>query len=283
MHVNYWDEIKKDRLGKLGVILVTLLVTIALGAPLLAPYDPWAYVAPSLSPPCWSHPLGTNEVGQDILSELIYGTRTTLLVSVSAAIFSTTVSLVVGIMAGIFRGTLERIILRLIDVMLVIPVFLVALLVAAYFQPGMVTLIVLFSLLLWPPGTRIIWNRVLSLKNQGHFTAARQFGAGTAYLLWRHLVPELYPLLAVNFIQVVRRAVFMEAGLAFLGIFDPGAKSWGLMLHYAREFVFTGSWTWWLLPPGLAVSLTIIAFALLGYSLESALDPRMRRQTYAEN
>jgi len=283
MHVNYWDEIKKDNLGRTGLLLITVLAVVALGAPLLAPYNPWEYVAPSLSPPSWGHPLGTNDVGQDIFSELLYGTRTTLLVSVTAAFFSTLISLVLGVVAGLRRGLPERLVLRLVDVMLVIPVFLVALLVAAYFQPGMTTLIVLFSLLLWPPGTRIIWNRVLSLKHQAHFTAARQFGAGTAYLVGRHLVPELYPLLAVNFIQVVRRAVFMEAGLAFLGVFDPAAKSWGLMLHYAREFIFTDAWQWWLLPPGLAVSLTIIAFALVGYSLEAALDPRMRRQTYADH
>ncbi len=283
MHINYWDEIKRDNMGRVGLCMIAGLVVVAAAAPWLAPYHPWDYVATPLSSPSWSHLLGTNEVGQDILSELIYGARTTLLVSVAAGVVSTFVSLMLGLLAGLFRGWWERIILRLVDVMLVIPVFLIALLVAAYFRPGVFTLIVMFSLLLWPPGTRIIWTRVLSLKNQEHFIAARQFGAGLPYLVWRHLVPELYPILAVNFIQVIRRAVFMEAGLAFLGIFDPAAKSWGLMLHYAREFVFTGAWKWWLLPPGLAISFTIIAFALLGYSLETALDPRMRRQSYAEN
>ncbi len=283
MHINYWAEIKKDGLGRTGLVMVALLAAAALLAPWLAPYNPWEYVGPPLSAPSWRHLLGTNEVGQDILSELLFGTRTTLLISVSAAACSTMLSLVLGLLAGFYRGTAERIILRLVDVMLVIPVFLIALLVAAYFKPGTSTLILLFTMLLWPPGTRIIWTRVLSLKNQEHFTSARQFGAGTFYLVRRHLVPELYPLLAVNFIQVIRRAVFMEAGLAFLGVFDPAAKSWGLMLHYARGFIFTGAWKWWLLPPGLAVSFTITAFALIGYSLEAVLDPRLRRQAYAEN
>ncbi len=283
MHVNYWDELKGDRMGRAGLYMTGALAVVALGASWLAPHDPWAYVAPPLSPPSWSHPLGTNEVGQDILSELIYGTRTTLLVAVSSALFSSLLSLLLGLAAGLFRGKVERVVLRLVDVMLVVPVLLVALLTAAYLRPGIPGLVVLFSLLFWPPGARIVWSQVLSLKQQGHLTAARHFGAGTWYLVRRHLVPELYPLLAVNFIQVVRRAVFMEAGLAFLGIFDPSIKTWGLMLHYARDFVFTGAWKWWLLPPAAAVSFTIISFALLGYALESALDPRLRRHVHAGN
>lgn len=283
MHVNYWDELKKDRMGRAGLYMTGVLAAAALGASWLAPYDPWAYAAPPLTPPSWSHPLGTNEVGQDILSELIYGTRTTLLVGIAAAFFSTLLSLLLGMAAGLLRGRVERFMLRMIDVMLVVPVLLVVLLAAAYLKPGTPGLVALFSLLFWPPGARIIWAQVLSLKEQGHFTAARQFGAGTWHLVRRHLVPELYPLLAVNFIQVVRRAVFMEAGLAFLGIFDPSLKSWGLMLHYARDFVFTGAWKWWLLPPAAAISFTIISFALLGHALESALDPRLRRHVHAGN
>ncbi len=282
MHVNYWNELKNDRMGRTGLYLAGGLAVVALGASWIAPYDPWAYVAPPLTSPGWEHPLGTNEVGQDILSELIYGARTTLLIGVSSAIASSLLSLLLGLMAGLFRGTAERVLLRLVDVMLVVPVLLVALLAAAYFKPGTSGLILMFSLLFWPPGARIVWSQVLSLKEQGHLTAARHFGAGTWYLMRRHLVPELYPLLAVNFIQIVRRAVFMEAGLAFLGIFDPSLKSWGLMLHYARDFVFTGAWAWWLLPPAAAISLTIISFAMLGYALESALDPRLRRHVHAE-
>jgi len=277
MHVNYWTELKKDRKGRTGLYMIGFLLVVALGAAWIAPYDPWAHVASPLSPPSWKHPLGVNDVGQDILSELIYGARTTLLVSVIASAASTLLSLGMGVMAGLFRGVPERIVMRLVDVMLIIPVFLVALLVAAYVNPGAFTLILMLSLLMWAPGARIIRTQVLSLKWQGHFTAARQFGAGTGYLVRHHLVPELYPLLAVNFIQVVRRAVFMKAGLAFLGVFDPAQKSWGLMIHYAREFVFTGAWQWWLLPPAVAVSFTIIAFALVGYSLESALDPRLQK------
>lgn len=283
MHVNYWTELKRDKMGRKGLYMILLLGVVAIGASWLAPYDPFAYVASPLSAPSLSHPLGTNEVGQDIFSELLYGARTTLLVGSMAALLSTLVSMLVGVLAGIFRGWVERLLLRLVDVMLVIPVFLLALLVAAYVQPGRVTLVAMFALLLWPPGARIIWSQVLSLRNQEHVAAARHFGAGTGYVVFHHLVPELYPLLTVNFIQVVRRAVFMEAGMAFLGVFNPSQKSWGLMLHYARDFMFTEAWLWWLLPPALAISFTIVAFAMVGYALETALDPRLRRQAYAGN
>ncbi len=281
MHINYWTELRNNNFGRAGLVMISFLVFIALTAPYIAPYDPWAYVGTPLAPPSGDHFLGLNDIGQDIFSELIYGSRTTLMISSLVAVFSTLISLGVGLAAALWGGLVERVILRLIDIMLIIPVFLIAILVAAFFQPGVTTLIVLLTCLFWPPGARIIRAQALSIKQKQHLTAASSFGAGKGYLVYRHLIPDLYPIVTVNFIQIVRRAVFMEAGLAFLGVFDPVQKSWGLMLHYASDFIFTGAWKWWLVPTGLMISYTIIAFVLIGYALESALDPRLRRQIYA--
>ncbi len=280
MHINYWTELKRNKFGRIGLIMVSILVLVALAAPFLAPHNPWVYQGQPLTPPSEEYILGLNDIGQDILSELIYGTRTTLLVGVSVAVFSTLISLALALAAALGGRIVDRIILRLIDIMLILPVFLIAILVAIYFKPGVVTIIIMLTLLLWPPGARILRAQTLSLKERQHLTAASSFGAGKGYIVYRHLIPDLYPLLTVNLIQMVRRTVFMEAGLAFLGIFDPTQKSWGLMIHYASEFIFTGAWKWWLLPPGLLISYTIIGFALIGYALESSLDPRLRRNIH---
>ncbi len=279
MHISYWEEVKKSTFGKIGIGMITVVVGVALLAPVIAPHDPWSYMGATLEPPSSSHFLGLNDTGQDIFSELIYGTRTTLITAVSIAIFSTVISLALGILSALKGGMIERFILRLIDVMLIIPVFLIAILAASFFRPGIILMIILLSVLLWPPGARIIRMQCLTILQSQHLTAAKNFGASTGYLIYKHLIPDLYPIIAANFIGVIRRAVFMEAGLAFLGVFDPALKSWGLMIHYARDYIFTGAWAWWLLPAGLAISFTILGFALVGYALESILDPRLRRQS----
>ena len=277
MHINYWDEIKKSKFGRIGLGMIILVILVAIFGPWIAPHDPWEYMGATLEPPSGSHFLGLNDTGQDIFSELIYGSRTTLLIGISVASLSTLISLVLGILAAIKRGIAERIVLRVVDIMLVIPVFLVAILAASFFRPGIGLLTVILTLILWPPGARIIRMQSLSLIQNQHLAAANNFGAGTCYIVFKHIIPDLFPILTANFIQVIRRSIFMEAGLAFLGVFDPALKSWGLMIHYAREYIFTGAWLWWLLPAGFAISFTIIGFAFIGYALEAILDPRLRR------
>ena len=277
MHINYWSEIRKNRIGKMGLAMIAIVVLVAVFAPYIAPYDPWKYMGETLAPPSSSHLLGLNDTGQDIFSELIYGTRTTLITGSLVAMLTSVISLILGVLAAMWRGMIERVILRFIDIMLIIPVFLAAILAASFFRPGIFLMVILLSLLLWPPGARIIRMQTLSLLQNQHLTAALNFGAGKIYVIFKHIIPDLFPILAANFIGVIRRAIFMEAGLAFLGVFDPALKSWGLMLHYAREYIFTGSWLWWLLPVGFAISFTILGFALVGYTLESILDPRLRR------
>lgn len=283
MHINYWTELKKNKFGRVGLGIILIFIIIAVAAPWIAPYDPFAYVGEPLEPPSEAHYLGLNDIGQDIFSELLFGTRTTLTIGTGVAGLSTLLSLGLGLTAALWSGWVERFILRLIDVMLIIPVFLIAILVSVYIQPGVVSLIILLTCLLWPPGARIIYIQSLALKQKQHLAAASNFGAGQGYLIYRHLVPDLYPLITVNFIQVIRRTIFMEAGLAFLGVFDPALKSWGLMLHYAGKFIFTGAWKWWLLPSGLIIFFTLLGFTLVGYGLESALDPRLRREVNAGN
>ena len=156
------------------------------------------------------------------------------------------------------------------------PVDLMVILVAAYVKPDLPVLILLLAVLSWQGGARVIRAQALSLKERGHVNASRTFGASRSYIAWRHVVPDLGPILLVEFIYGVRRAVFIEAGLAFLGIGDPTLVSWGIMMRDAMSFSYLNVWQWWLVPAGVALSLTIIGLTFVSHAAESVLDPRLR-------
>ena len=253
------------------------MIVLAVLAPVLTGYDPAAYSGSILSPPSWQHLLGTNDVGHDVWSRLIYGARTSLLVGAGAAVLSTFISILIGCIAALFGGLYDRIVMRTVDALLVIPPVLIIILVAAYLRPNILLLIILLGCLLWPGGARVVRAQTLSLQERLHVNAARTFGAGWMHLLLRHIIPDLGPIIIAMAIQDARRAVFMEAGLSFLGVADPGLISWGKMIHSALGFTYLNAWKWWLIPPGLALAITITALTFTGYSLEKALNPRLKK------
>jgi len=275
MHVDLKKEVTRSSAGRFGIAAFALIVLLAVFAPLLAGYDPIGQSAHSFLAPSWSHLLGTNHVGQDIWSQLVYGARTSLLVGISVALLSTLLGAVVGTSAALIGGTYDSIVMRIVDALIVIPIIIVLILVAAYLRPSMWTIILLLSLLGWQGGARIVRAQALSLKEEMHVAAARSFGAGTLYLMYRHIVPDLSPILLVDFIYSMRRAVFMEAGLAFIGISDPNVVSWGVMMREALEYSYLNVWAWWLLPAGIALSLLIVSVTFIGHSAEPVMDPRL--------
>jgi peptide/nickel transport system permease protein len=276
MHIDLKREIRESGPGKTGLIILLLMITVALAAPILAPYDPYQQSTASLLSPSWSHWLGTNQVGQDIWSRLVFGARTSLLVGFGVGILSTLLSTVFGVSAALLGGLYEKVVMRIVDAFIVIPMVIIVILISAYIRPGILTLILLLSLLSWQGGARIMRAQALSLKERGHVAAAKSFGANHFYLAWRHIVPDLGPILLVEFIYGVRRAVFMEAGLAFLGISDPTVVSWGMMMRDALSFSYLNVWQWWLVPTGVALSLIIIGLTFVGHAAEPVIEPRLR-------
>ncbi len=276
MHIDLKKEIQESEPGKAGLIIMLLMIAAAILAPLIALHDPYQQSTASLLPPSLHHWLGTNHVGQDIWSQLVYGARTSLLVGFGVGILSTLLATVFGVSAALVGGLYEKVIMRIVDAFIVIPMVIVVILVSAYIRPGIIILILLLSLLSWQGGARIMRAQALSLKERGSVTATRSFGANHLYIAWRHIVPDLGPILLVDFIHGVRRAVFMEAGLAFLGITDPTVISWGMMMRDALSFSYLNVWQWWLIPPGLALSLTIIGLTLVGHAAEPIIEPRLR-------
>jgi len=276
MHIDLKKEIKESGPGKTGLIILLIMVSVTILAPVLAGYDPYQQSTTSLLSPSLSHWLGTNHVGQDIWSRLLFGARTSLLVGFGVGILSTLLGIIFGISTALIGGLYDRVVMRIVDAFIVIPMVIIIILVAAYIKPSLLALILLLSLLGWQGGARIIRSQALSLKERGHVAAARSFGAHHSYLAWRHIIPDLGPILLVDFIYGVRRAVFMEAGLAFLGITDPTVVSWGMMMRDALSFSYLSVWQWWLVPTGLALSLIIVGLTFVGHATEPVIEPRLR-------
>jgi len=277
MHIDPLKEISHDPLAKIGLFMLAIITLMAIFAPLLSSISPHDYTGKIFSPPSTNHLLGTDSMGQDIWARLLYGARTSLLVAAAVALISSALSVIVGASAALFGGLYERFFMRMVDAMISLPTIIVMILVAAYLRPSLPLLIVLISAFSWPGGARIIRAQVLSLKERMHINAARTFGAGKRHIVSTHIIPDLFPIIFAMMMQDARRAVFTEAGLAFLGISDPMVISWGKMMNQALAFTYLDVWKWWLVPTGLALSATLVAISFLTFSLETAIDPRLKK------
>ena len=280
MHIDIRHEIRHDRMALLGILLLAIILLMAIFAPLLSPYSPSEYTGRIFMPPSLDHLLGTDSMGQDIWTRLLFGARTSLIVAASVALFASFLSVFIGASSALAGGIYERFWMRVVDVMISLPTIIVMILIAAYFRPSLPLLILLISAFSWPGGARIVRSQVLTLKERMHIYAARTFGADQKHILKNHIVPDISPIIASMMIQDARRAVFMEAGLAFLGVSDPMIISWGKMMHQALAFTYLDVWMWWLLPTGILLSFTLVSLSFLGVSLEAAMDPRLCRHEH---
>ncbi len=261
-----------------GLTLLASVILVAFAAPLLAPYDPHAFVGRPLERPSPTHRLGTNDVGQDILSELIHGARISLIVALGASVGTVALGTLVGAVAGYVGGWLDSLLMRGVDVMLILPRLPLLILLAAFLGTGLGQTVTVIALLFWPTTARIIRAQVQMVRRRGYVQMARGFGGGAFHILIRHILPEIGPLIASQLVMAAGRAVVLEAGLAFLGLGNPAAKSWGLMIRFALNLpglLLTERWLWWLLPPGICITLLILALAYVGIGLEASLQPRL--------
>lgn len=265
---------------RVGAAVTAAFALLAVVGPALAPYDPRAVVGLSLAAPSGSHLFGTNDAGQDILSQLLAGARVSLVTGFAAAAAAEVAGALVGTTAGLLGGWMDVVAMRIVDVFLAIPALPLVILIAALAGPSRLTMIAVIALAGWPPISRIIRSQALVLSGRGFTAAARGFGGGWPYLVRRHLVPALAPLVAATFVNWAAAAIVLEAGLAFLGLSDPTAVSWGAVLQRALGhggIYYTTAWMWWVLPAGLAVTLAAVGLAFVGVGLEPRSNPRWRR------
>jgi len=275
--------LRHSRLTQVGIALLSAIVLMAVFADFIAPYDPYAKVGNAMEPPSPEHPLGTNDMGQDILSELIYGARISLFIGFVAAISGTLIGTLVGIVAGYFGGVVDEVLMRITDIWLSMPMLLFTIFLASVLTklPSftiMVSVILAIALTSWPGAARVVRSAVLGIKERPYIEAARAVGSSDARIMFKHILPNTVPILVVMVINRVAGAMLSEASLSFLGLGDPTAKSWGMIIHYAmiRNAVMLRMW-WWFLPPGIMISITVLAVVLIGIGLEEYFNPRLRR------
>ena len=257
-----------------GLVLIAVMVLLGAGASWLAPYGPDATCGPPLSPPTAQHWLGTNALGQDVLSQLLFSCRTSLLVGLSVGMGATLLGFLVGAAAGYYPQVLGVVLMRLVDVLMTIPRLPLIILLAVFLGPSLLNVIFVLIFLSWPGIARTVRSSVLSLRERDYLKFVRFAGGGFFYLLRRHLWAELLPLLIAKIVGTASYGIAAEAGLSFLGLGDPTTKSWGMMIRGALNYpgiLWTPAWTWWFLPPAIAVSLAILGFTLAGYALEESL------------
>lgn len=263
-----------------GLIVIGVLVVVAVFAPLIAPYDPTAVTGPALASPSGAHLLGTNEIGLDVVSQLIVGTRDMLEVAVPSAVLSAAIGTVLGAGSGLLRGRAEQVAARVLDAFLAVPILPILILLVAFLGASALVLVLIIALTAWPETARIIRGQTLSLRQRGFLEVARGLGGGRLYLIRRHLVPALAPIIVMALVRWAGMAVVIQAGLAFLGVGDPLSGSWGMIINRALNYsgVYTGGgWTWLVLPAGLAITVAVMGFTLLGIGLETSFNPRLRR------
>lgn len=273
-----FKAIREQKLALVGLAILALFGLLAVLAPYLSPHDPEAMDTPML-PPSRLHPLGTNDIGQDIFSELLYGARFSLLIGFLSAALSTAIGLSLGLVSG-YWDRVGFAIMRVVDVFLAIPRFPLIILMAAFLRPGLRTLVLFFVLFGWPRATRLVRSQILSERNREYVDAARLIGASDLRILSRHLLPGTIPIALVQFIVEFQHVILAESGLSFLGLGDPTIKSWGTILHYAFAYptIFISDvWVRWAVPPGACITLVVLALALVGFSLEEWANPRLNR------
>ena len=274
-----WQQLRRNRLALAGLVLLASALAAALLAPWLAPYAPGTAgqtgSAEVYAPPGAGHWLGTDDGGGDVLSNLLYGARVSLLVGFFAAFISVAIGALVGLVAGFCGGRTENALMRLTDVALVIPDLPLIIVLVALTRPRLLNIILVIGLVGWAGTARLVRAQTLAVKERKFVLRARAMGAGRARLIFRHILPLLLPLVVVNAVLVVSLAILNESTLSFLGLADPTLVSWGQMLNFAftRGAMSAGAW-WALVPPGGGIVWVVLGCTLLGQGLEQLLVPR---------
>jgi len=284
VRVSEWRRFRRvffeRKLVTFGLVVLFLMVIAAVFAPLLVPYDPYAPgKGESLLQPSTKHLLGTDLLGRDTLSRLIYGARTALMVGFISVGVGGIIGIPLGIMAGYFGGIVDETLMRIVDILLCLPVLPLLLGLMVIYGTSVWYLVILIAIFGWQGLSRIIRSRVLSLKEMPFVECARAAGGSKFYIMLKHMVPNVLPVALASMILSVPAAILTEAAISFIGLGDPSAPTWGRMLHYAnsRGGFFALAW-WWIIPPGLAITILTLCFVFIGHAVDEIVNPRLRRR-----
>ena len=278
-----WRTYRRNRMGMAGLVILSLFLAVAIAAPLIysAEYeDPTCpCTGDPLLTPSGEFPFGTDDLGRSVFVLTMRGARTSLMVGFAATLMSVLIGAVVGIVAGYYGRWVEILFMGLTDWFLVIPFLPLAIVLASILEPSLGVIILVIGITSWPSTARIVRAQVLSVKTRPYVERARALGAGGWHLTTRHILPNVGPIIFANTVLLVAIAILSESTLAFLGLGDPTRTSWGTILDaaFSAGAATAGQW-WWLVPPGIAIVLVVLAFTMCGYALDEILNPRLRRR-----
>jgi peptide/nickel transport system permease protein len=263
-----------------GALMLVIAIFTAVFAPWVAPYNPKASIKINIedvyTSPTPAHLFGTDDAGRDVLSNFIYGARVSLIVGFFASFISVFIGGTIGIVAGFYGGQVENLLMRLTDIMLVIPDLPLAVVLVALTKPSLLNIIFVIGILGWTGTARLVRSQTLSVKERKFVLRARAIGSGNIHIIRQHIFPLVLPLMVANTVLVISLAILEESTLSFLGLSDPTNLSWGQMLNFAftRGGLSSGAW-WALAAPGLGIVWVVLGCTLLGHGLEQILNPRL--------
>lgn len=274
---SWWARLLRNPIGMVGAVMVLSTFVVAIFAPFIAPYDPADQGATRLLMPSWDHLLGTDELGRDTFSRIVYGSRVSLEVGFIAVLVSLVFGGLLGVIAGFVGGFVDAVISRFVDILFAFPGLILAIVIAGLLGPSSRNAMIAIGVIYAPAFARVIRGSVLSVENELYIESARVAGASNSRLVWMHILPNILAPLIVLVTVYLSSAVLAEAGLSFLGLgTQPPQPSWGGMLNAARTFMEINAWM--AIAPGLAIMFVVLGLNFLGDGLRDVLDPRLRER-----
>ncbi len=274
-----WKRFKKNKMALCALGMILFLILMAVAAPLIAPYPrDKGDLSKRFGKPSGEHWLGTDDMGRDVLTRLIYGAQASLAVGLVSTGISIVIGVTLGAISGYFGGFVDNLIMRLVDIFMCFPFFLMAIVMAAVLGPGIRTVMLVSGVLSWPGLARIVRAEVLAIKQREFVEAARALGLSAPSIIWHHVLPNVFAVLVVYATLGIAGGILGEAGLSYLGLGVKAPQpSWGNMLHMAQNFTALTNYPWLWIPPGVMILLTVLSINVLGDGLRDALDPKLRQ------
>lgn len=275
----FGKAVAKNKMALTGAVILGVFILVAIFGPIFVPFSTMEFgaVEDMLQPPSGEYLLGTDDMGRDILANLIHGARISLLIGAVATLISMFIGTLVGILAGYFGKGLDNVLMRFTDFFLVIPWLPLMMVLAAILGTSLWNIIFVIGITGWAGTARVVRAQTMSIKERQFVERTVSIGAGNLHIMLRHILPNVFPLVFANTVLVAAVAIVSETTLSFLGLGDPTMASWGMMLHYAFEGGATAAGAYWYyLPPGICVVLVVLSFTLLGYAFDEILNPKLR-------
>lgn len=278
---NVWKQFCRSKTGLLGAVFLSVVILAAIFAPVLAPRSMLDVTLlmdqPRFAPPSWQHPLGTDHQGRELWVRMLWGARVSLIVGIAATAMSMFIGTLVGMAAGHFTGLTAGVIMRFVDFFLVLPSLILAIVLSSVLSRGVLTIVIAIGVTSWAGTARVVRAQTLSVESRPYIERSRALGAGHLHIIMKHLFPAVLPLVMANTTLTVGSAIIAESTLAFLGLGDTTQQSWGTILKNAMDVSAATSGYWWyVIIPGLAILLVVLAFTLVGRAFESITNPTMR-------